>query len=109
MVGGPQADGARRIIQWPERRPVAMRLLKVVTDDLFVFGETLGESLFQPDREPLMQLRALQLRKRVVRRVADEDVAKTERIARTAMIGPHQLLADQCRDDRRGARAQLLG
>ena len=54
-----------------ELRPVAMRLFKVVPDDLVQLDE-LGAVLGQPVRKQFVQLGAGRLRERLVRRVADQ-------------------------------------
>ena len=91
-----------------ELEPVPVRLLQVIADDLVLLAErSAGPSSHV--REPLVQVRARGLRDRVVRGVADQQVAERERVGRgqVGALGPDELLADErarCRRPTSSAR-----
>ena len=77
-------------------RPVAPGLLEVVADDLVELDELRAVSSSQLG-EPLVQLGARRLRQRVVRGVADQQVAEAEGVVagELARVGADELLADE--------------
>ena len=76
----PPADRVGTLVRWGELHPVRVGLLQVVTDDLFLLDDRFPSNPLQPFRDALVQLGASGLRDRVVRRVADQQMAETERI-----------------------------
>ena len=65
------------LVDRPELGAVAIRLLEVVADDLVQLDEV-GAVLLEPVGEPLVQVGADGLRQRLVRGVADQQVAEAE-------------------------------
>ncbi len=73
MVGRASGEIGERRVGAVELRPVAVRLLEVVPDDLVSFDEIVRR---EPVGELLVELGARRLRQRLVRRVADEQMAE---------------------------------
>ena len=88
-----------------ELRLVPGRLLEVVAEDLVQLDQALAV-LLQPVREPLVQLGAGRLGKRVVSGVADQQVAEAKGIVpgKLRLVGADELLADERGEARRHAR-----
>ena len=82
-----------------EVRQVAERLLEVVADDLFVLGEATADLLLEPCGVPLVQGCPCPLRDRVVRGVADEQMAEAEAslTGEDRRLEPDEVLADERR------------
>ena len=82
-----------------ELGPVPRRLLEVVAEDLVQLDEV-GASLRDPGGESLVQLGASGLRQRLVRRVADEQVAEAKRVVTPHQRGgrPDELLAHEAHE-----------
>src|SRR5205085_9056453 len=93
----------------PELRPVEARLLQVVAEDLVELDE-LGAVLLDPAGEALVKLCASRLRQRVVRGVADEEVAEAVGVVAGELraVGADQLLAHE-RDEALVDRAVTVG
>ena len=85
-------------------------LLQVVADDFLLPDDRFPSHLLQPVRGALVQLSASDLRGRVVRRVADQQVAEAERILarQRRSLGVDQLLANERHQIRRQALAGVL-
>jgi hypothetical protein len=84
-IGGPHQVRRRSrprvgglLVGRAELGPVSARLLEVVSEDLVVLGDALPRHALEPLREPLVQVRALFLRHRLVRGVADQQVSEPE-------------------------------
>jgi hypothetical protein len=93
----PLADRRRRAVQRAELDAIAVRVLEVVPDDLVQLDEA-GAVLLEPEGEALVQLRPGRLRQRLVRGIADEQVAEAigllvreHRLLRAHEILPHEL------------------
>jgi hypothetical protein len=66
----------------------------VISDELLDLGQSVARRGPQPAGEPLVEVCSLGLRERLVRRVADEDVAEAEHIlGDAAWLRPDQVLA----------------
>ena len=87
----------RLVVDGSELRPVPVRLLEVVPDDLVPLGEMLGVDLLEPVGESRVKLGSKLLRHRLVRGVADEQVTEAERVLAWQIrpVGPDQLLPDE--------------
>ena len=72
---GAEAEVTRTLVQRPELAPVPVRLLEVIADELVRLDE-LRRAFAEPVREALVQLCACRLRKRLVRRVANQQVSE---------------------------------
>ena len=80
-----------------ELHPVAIRLLQVVPDDL-VELEELDPVLLEPRRVSLMEVRTSRFGERLVRSVAEEEVAEAEAVVAgdERLVRSNDLLADEC-------------
>ena len=61
MLGSPARQRPRQLIGQPELVAIAMCLLQVVADDLFVLKQPLSRDPFQPRRETSMEIGPLLL------------------------------------------------
>ena len=97
VVGRSASESRQGGVAWVELRPVAVRLLEVVAEDLVALHKVV---LREPVRELLVQLRPSRLRKRLVGGVADEQVpeAVTLVLGKRRRHGTDQLLADERRE-----------
>ena len=110
-VRGPTGEPSRLVVERPERLSVPERLLEVVADDLVLLLGAIAADASDPRGEPLVQVRSALLGDRLVRGVADQDVAEAERLLAGdhRAIRPHELLADQRTDQVGCVVAQVLG
>src|SRR5207248_11309723 len=100
-AGGREADsrvGAELVpvvVERPQLRQVAVRLLEVVAEDLLVLARAVAVDAVGPADELLVQRRARALEQSLVGRVPDEHVVEAPRILEAALggLGPHELLA----------------
>jgi hypothetical protein len=81
----------------------------VVPEDLLLFLDAVAGDPLEPIGEPLVQLSPQLLRHRLVRLVADQQVAEAERLltGQRAVLGTDQLLAHE-RHQRRAEPVSLL-
>ena len=98
----PCRGGEHGIVGQPELGAVREGLLEVVAEELVELDE-LGPVLLQPGGEALVEIRAGRLRERLVRRVADQQVAEAEAVLARDLrsVRPDQLLAHE-RGEARG-------
>ena len=110
-VRGLPRERSRLVVERPERLSVPERLLEVVADDLVLLLGALAADAADPRGEPLVQVGAAFLGDRLVRGVADQDVAEAERLLAGdhRAIRPHELLADQRTDQVGRVGAEVLG
>src|SRR6185369_7887848 len=94
---GARTEAPQNFVRRADALVAEVRLLEVIADDLFVFADPGAGDAFEPRREPLVQLRARRLRKRVVRGVPDQDVAEPVRIVagEARASRPDQIAADE--------------
>jgi hypothetical protein len=92
--GGRTPELLHRLVGRAQLPPVPIRLLEVVAEDLLVFGDTLARGALEPRGEPLVEVGSLLLGHRVVRRVAYQEVAESERVLTRELrtVGADQLL-----------------
>ena len=97
MPSGSPGESSHVLAGLAELRPVAVGLLEVVTDDLLVLGQALGDGPLEPVGEALVEDRPLGLRERLVGGVADQDVAELEGVAgrQLGAFRADKLLANQ--------------
>src|SRR6478672_6415773 len=81
-----------RVVESPELRPVEVRLLEVVAEEL-----VLALALLEPAGEPLVQVGARALRDRRVRRVADQRMSEPKAVVaeERGRLRADELLADE--------------
>ena len=106
-----RTDRVGALVGGTELQPIRMRLLQVVRQDLLLLCDGRAGDPLEPVGEAFVQLGALGLRDRLVRRIAHEQVAEPERVLarKGGALGSDQFLADERQQIRRNARAPFLG
>ena len=95
-LGRLPCERSRSIVDGAQLDSVAVRLLEVVADDLFVFDRALPCGVFEPAAEPFVELGSRFLRDRVVGGVTDEEMPEAVRaIAQACPLGANQVLANK--------------
>ena len=84
-----QDQTMKYLVQQSELDAIAMSLLEVIAADLVELDE-IGRAIVEPSGEPLVQLGARCLRQRVVRSVADQQMAEAERGRYNKYITPRR-------------------
>ncbi len=96
LTGAHAQRGGQLIVQ-AKLQPIAVRLLQVVRDDFLVLEQAIPGDPFQPVGEAGVEIGALLLGERRVRRVPHQEVSEAEGLVagRCRSIWPDELLADQ--------------
>src|SRR5262245_14193994 len=100
------------LIAFPtELHPVATSPLEVVAEHLLVLADAVARLLLEPVRVPLVELSPVRLRRRVVRRVANQRVCKPKAVVagEVGSIRTDQLLAHEREQTRTDVGLLLLG
>jgi len=97
VVGGALGKRTRLVVDGPELRAVAIRLLEVISEDLLELALERLRIPLDPPREARVQHGARLLRNRFIHGVAHENVREPERVVgqQRGAARPDEVLADE--------------